>query len=339
MAKEIYWIKDIDVEEVSAVNLAANRKRFSLFKSADGGDMRDGIHSRRTKQDGTPPPEEMPADQTPADQTPTEPVVEDGVVLYPWQQAVEDMSTAFSMDDGPRIAALLLAKFGEGSNGAIKLPADADPVEEAKMAITEGEKLMSAKPLLNPDGNAKATTVTKTAAKAGALQALGEFFAALGIGTKTNKPTKKKDGATATAEPENATILAELRKLNAHMASLNPDEEEEKEDEDAAGDPDATEEGADESEEQQAEGDDATSDDDEGEKSTDRVIAMLAQMNERLTALEQSKGIKPRPGSKAVVPGATSRVSGRKVYSSILGASLPVEDVEKHSKKRAGAVQ
>jgi hypothetical protein len=216
MAKRVHWLKDIDLDEISAVDVGANRKRFRYFKSEGGPGMKS-VHARRRGKQEEPPPEETPVDET----QPESPMMEEGVALYPWEQCVRDMEVAFSKDDGPRVAALLLAKYGEGENGSIKMPSDIDPIEAAKAAIGEAKGLLKESPLLRPEGNAKATTATKSAM----LGALSEFFSDLLPRGKKVSGHKSAGAAVADAEDEDqdgvdvgAQILEELQKLNSSIS-------------------------------------------------------------------------------------------------------------------------
>lgn len=113
MAKleEVHWLKNLDVEEVSVVDVPANRRPFRYFKR-EGTNVSKVRAHRMAKQIGDP--DDLPGVAPSDGEAPgMEPVIEEGIHLYPWGQAVSDMAAAFSTDDAPRIAGLLLAKYVE----------------------------------------------------------------------------------------------------------------------------------------------------------------------------------------------------------------------------------
>lgn len=328
MAKTIRWLKDPTVEEVSAVDLAANRKHFRLFKR--GGTMKKGAggHARVAKGD----PDDFEPEWS----------AEGGVTLYPWQQAVADMSTAFSTDDGPRIAALLLAKYGEGPNAEIRLPSGIDPMEAATLAIEEAKNLMKDNPLLMPE--AKGTKATKSAVR----EVLAEFF-----GKKKAVAVNKCGTATADAD-----LAAELKALNAHLAALNTapadkatatatkpkgkpapvvveEDEEENPETIGDGDDDGDDEGDEEEEVENANEDFAKA----VKEDIGALVGAVKELAQRMNAMESTVAKRSRGVSKAQHSGeAAGDKSGKPTtyYSSILGADMPMEKVEPFLKRSAG---
>lgn len=280
MANGIRWIKDIEVEEISAVDLAANRKRFRHFKRVAGegrgsaqekarhayhtaamerclkhlldqgyneerahkicyaamgeGANKEGKVARRLhgkllrgKQQEEELEEAPPAEEPMAEGAP-EAVIEEGVTLYPWEQCIGDMTTAHSTDDAPRICGAMLAKFGEGPQGEIRLPSGMDPVEAAQQAIEEGKALMKEDPLLRPEPRKAATTATKSAVRAALREVFGELDLGkllAGFKAKTKTKATKAGAATAEAGTETDTVeklLAEIQKLNAALLGKEP---------------------------------------------------------------------------------------------------------------------
>jgi hypothetical protein len=333
MAKSIRWLR-ADVREVSGVDAGANRKDWLFFKRSDrkreGDDMDRGT-GQINKQESQ-----------------VEPIIEEGIALYPWNQGVEDMSAAFSIDDAPRVLGLLLAKFGEGPDATIKLPAGVDPVEAARAAIEEGKSLMAANPLLRPEGNARATTATKSAVKAALIEGLKELGLHKLVKPKTVKKAAAEDegGGVAVAESD---LLAEIKTLNGHLASLASApkpvraKEEDEDDEDVVGvgrDKDTDEE-VDQDEEEE---------DEASEEGTDVEKAVMAHLHDisnklesfsdRLAKVEKRMAKSARGMSRAQHDEDDDAHDGAprkgKYFSTLAGSYFDREKVEPYIVKHAG---
>lgn len=326
MAKTIRWLVDPTVEEVSAVDLAANRKHFRLFKR--GGTMKKGGAGGHARSVAKGDPDDFQPEWD----------AEEGVTLYPWGQAVADMSTAFSTDDGPRIAALLLAKYGEGPNAEIRLPSGIDPMEAATLAIEEGKGLMKDNPLLMPE--AKGTKATKSAVRS----VLAEFFGKKAVDVK-------KCGATATADSD---LALQLKTLNGHLAALNAtpagtvtdakakgkispvvEEEEDEAGIEVSDDGDGDDDGDEEEETENAGEDFAKA----VKEDIGALVGAVKELAERMNAMESSVAKRSRGVSKAQHSGeAAGDKSGKPTtyYSTILGAEMPMDKVEPFLKRSAG---
>lgn len=351
MPRSIQWLDDGVVDEVSGVDLAANRKRFRFFKGYGG-------HGRIVKDQyvdaGEPVvPTDMAGNELPA------PLVEEGVLYYPWYQAIQDLSIAYSEEDAPRIAGLLLAKYGEGPYMEIKLPAGADVLEEAAAAIKEGESLMSTNPLLRTTPRDGVAPAKKNAALAllkelGLDELLAKFRKADGSGAGDGeRKRKEKDAKVATitdADREKLskieTLLRDLAKGEAAAAADAGDEEE---DQDGAGDGD--DHGADGQDDGADAGDGDGSGDEGGEASGDfeknvteafqEVAVALGEIRKEIRALQAGGVQKRRVGaSRGAAPKASAdeRASDRepRTYRSMFtGEERPFSEIRPYLSKRS----